>query len=137
MRLGLGAILSLLMLLCATAPSARAGCSTHSLALRTQEAAKTHALDPLLLSGTALPLHEGLPPSRPTPCSGAFCSGNPAVPLSTAPPGMPESDGHWALSLSSPVLADFGSLARSGENARLAPVNQPCSIFHPPRRPTT
>jgi hypothetical protein len=135
-RLRLGVILSLPMLLCAAAPSARAGCANHYLAVRTQQVAETHALDPLLLSRSALPSREGLPPARPTPCSGAFCSGNPAVPPSTAPLSLPEGDGHWAISLFPPAVADPGSLARPGEDARLAPVNQPSSVFHPPRRPT-
>jgi hypothetical protein len=139
-RLRLGAILSLLMLLCAPASSARAGCADHYLTMRTQAAAEAFALDPLILSGSDLPPHE-LPPLRPTPCSGALCSGNPAIPLSTASSGMTEGDGDWAISLSSRLLADPGSIVRSVEDVRLVPVNHPSLIFHPPRRlsprPTT
>ena len=135
MPLRLGAILSLLMLLCAPAPAARAGCSAYYLHARTQAAAETFALDPLILSGSVLPPHDETPPSRPTPCSGALCSGNPAVPLSTVPPVMTEGDGDWAISLRPPVLADPGSIARPAEDARLVPVDHPSSIFHPPRRP--
>jgi hypothetical protein len=134
--LRLGAILSFLMLLCAPAPAARAGCSAHYLTPRTQAAAVTFALDPLILSGSVLSSHDETPPSRPTPCSGALCSGNPAVPLSTVPPMMTEDDGDWAISLRPPVLADPGSIARPAEDAHLVPVDHPSSIFHPPRRPS-
>jgi hypothetical protein len=134
-RLRLGAILSLLILLCAPPPSTRAGCATHYLTLRTQAAAETFALDPLILSGSVLPPHDELPPLRPTPCSGALCSGNPAIPLSTASSGMTEGDGDRAISLRPPLLADPGSIVRSVEDVRLVLVNHPSSIFHPPRRP--
>jgi hypothetical protein len=134
--LRVGAILSLLMLLCAPAPAARAACSAHHVTSRTQAAAETFALDPLILSGSVRPPHDETPPSRPTPCSGALCSGNPAVPLSTVPPVMPEGHGEWAISLRPPVLAEPGSIARPAEDARLVPVDHPSSIFHPPRRPS-
>ena len=136
MPLRLGAILSLLMLLCAPAPAARAGCSAHYLTSLTQAATETLALDPLILSGSVLPPQDETPPSRPTPCSGALCSGNPAVPLSTVPPVMPVDDGDWVFSLRPPVLADPESIARPAEDERLVPVDHPCSIYHPPRRPS-
>ncbi len=134
MRLRLGAILSLLMLLCALAPSTRAGCSDHYLSMQAQAAAEAFALDPLILSGSELPLHDELPPLRPTPCSGALCSGNPAIPLSTASSGMTEGDGDWAISLRVSLIAHPGSIVRSVEDVRLVPVNHPSLIFHPPRR---
>lgn len=132
-RLRLGAILSLLMLLCAPASSARAGCSAHYVTSRTHVAAETTVLDPLILSGSVLPPGEQTPPVRPTPCSGALCSGNPAVPLSSAPPVMTQGHGDWAISLVAPVLADPGSVARPVEDARLVRSNNSPSIFHPPR----
>lgn len=136
MPLGLGATLSLLMLLCAPAPAAQAGCSAHYLSAQTQAAAETFALDPLILGGSVLPPHGETPPARPVPCSGALCSGNPAVPLSTVPPVMPDGDGHWALALFTPVLADPGSIARPDRSTRLIPIDHPSSIFHPPRLPS-
>jgi hypothetical protein len=139
--LRLGAILPLLILLCAPAPAARAGCSVHDLTSRTQAAAETFALDPLIQSGSVLLPNDETPPSRPTPCSGALCSGNPAVPLSTVPPVMTKGDGDRAISVRPPVPADPGSVARPAEDGRLVPVDHPSSIFHPPRhanpRPTT
>ena len=104
--LRLGAILSLLMLLVAPAPAARAGCSAHYLTSRTQAPAEAIALDRLILNGSVLPPHNETLPSRPTPCSGALCSGNPAIPLSTGSSVMTEGDGDWAISLRSPLLAD-------------------------------
>jgi hypothetical protein len=140
-RLRLGAILSLLMLLCAPAPSTRAGCVPYYLTSRTHAAAETFALDPLILRGSVLPPHDELPPLRPKPCSGALCSGNPAIPLSPASSVMTEGDGDWAISLDPPLLADPGSIVRSVEDVRLVAANHPSSIFHPPRRlsprPTT
>jgi hypothetical protein len=135
-RLRLGAILSLLMLLCALAPSTQAGCADHYLTLRSQAAAETFALDPLILSGSMLTPHDELPPLRPTPCSGALCSGNPAIPLSPASSVMAEGDGERAISLHPPLLADPGPIVRSVEDVRLVPVRHHSSIFHPPRRPS-
>jgi hypothetical protein len=134
--LRLGAILSLLMLLCAPAPAARAGCSTQSITSSMQASPEIFALDPLILGGSVLPPHDEIPPSRPTRCSGALCSGNPAVPPPTVPPVMPEGDGDRAIALRPPVLAEPGSIARPAEDARLVPVDHPSSIFHPPRRPS-
>jgi hypothetical protein len=136
----LGAILSLLMLFCAPAPAVRAGCSAHYATSRTQSSVDAFAIDPLILSGSVLPFHDETPPTRPKPCSGALCSGNPAVPSPTVPPVTPKGDGDWAISLRPPVLAEAGSIAWPAEDARLVPVDHPSSIFHPPRpspRPTT
>jgi hypothetical protein len=49
---------------------------------------------------------------------------------------LPEGDGDWALSVRLPALADPGSIARQAEDARVAPVGYPSSVFHPPRRST-
>jgi hypothetical protein len=135
-RLRLGAILSLLMLLCAPASSARAGCSASHLAPRAQAAAETYGLAPLFLGGSATPDQDETPPSRPAPCSGALCSGNPGVPPSTAPLSVVGVGSDWAIPLRLTVLADPGSLIRAREDAGLIPVNQPSSVFHPPRRPS-
>lgn len=132
--LKLRAILSLIVLLCAPASVARAGCSAHYVTSRTQVHAETLALDSLILSGSVLPARDEIPQPRPTPCSGALCSGNPSVPLSTVPPVMTQGD--WAISFRSPVLADPRSIARAPEDERLVRVNLPSSIFHPPRHPS-
>jgi hypothetical protein len=137
--LRLGAILSLLMLLMllsAPIPAARAGCSGHYLTSRTQAVAEKLALGSLVLGESGLPAQGERSPSRPTPCSGALCSGNPAVPLSTVPVVTPQGDGDWAISVRRPVLADPGSIGRLAEDALFVPVDNPSSIFHPPRRPT-
>lgn len=142
MRLRPGAILSLLVLLCAPAPSARAGCSAHYLTPQAQTAARLLAFDSLLLSGSMLPSDgDGeRPPSWPKPCSGAFCSGNPAAPFSAAPSVIAEGDGDWAISGRPALLVDPKLIVRLIEDAELAPVDHPSAIFHPPRprrpRPT-
>ena len=131
-HLRLGAILSLLMLLCAPVPAARAGCSAHYVSSWMQATVESFALDPLILSGSVLPPRDETPPSRPTPCSGALYSGNPAVPLSTVPPVMTEGDGDWAISLRRPVLAEPGSIALPAGDAPLSPSSiLPRSSIHP------
>jgi hypothetical protein len=132
-RLRLGATLSLLVILCAPASSARAGCSAHYVTSRTQAVAESFALDPLILSDSVRPVQNRAPAAPPAPCSGALCSGTPAVPVSAVPPSMPESDTGWAISIRPVVLAGPGSIGRSADDARLVPLNHPSSIFHPPR----
>jgi hypothetical protein len=129
------AILSLFVLLCAPVPSARAGCSAHYVTSNTQADAEAFALDPLPLSGPGLAPRENRPPTRPRPCSGALCSGNPLVPVSNAPSVVTQGDSHWAIPVVLPALANPGSMARPARDAQLVPVNDPAAIFHPPRHP--
>ena len=95
---------------------------------------ETLALDPLILSGPVLPPRDDTPPSRPVPCSGALCSGYPAVPPLTGPPIMPDGDGDWAIPISPPARDNPGSIARPDEEPCLVLADHPSSIFHPPRR---
>ncbi len=111
MPLRLGAILSLLMLLCVPAPpgpSRPVGKLPHFA-----DASRRGDIRP----GPTDPERVGAPtPRRDTAVAADALRrallGNPAVPLSTVPPVMTEGDGDWAISLHPPVLAEPGSIAR-------------------------
>ncbi|WP_148592075.1 hypothetical protein [Aquisphaera giovannonii] len=132
--LRLGATLSLLLLLCAASPPARAGCSARYLTMPPR-AAGPALLDRLSTADAAPPAHGERSPSRPSPCSGAFCSGSPATPPTTLPSVMTEGESYRAITACTSVLPDPGSILRRADDARLAPIHEPDSIFHPPRRP--
>lgn len=83
-----------------------------------------------LAGGTAEVPHDG--PSRPRPCSGAFCSGNPAPPLSSAPSQPPE-DSQWAIHVIGAEAAVRGSLPAAPDQKPLRSAELVSSIFHPPR----
>ncbi len=111
----------------------RAGCSAHYVKDRLNTPGRLYRVDLLNLGG-AVPAPSGRAPlDRPAPCSGAFCSGNPAIPV-PAVPSIPSLT-HREL-----AIPDSLRLAANGESFRrllahepLRPVVFPCSIFHPPR----
>lgn len=118
------------------APSAaRAGCAGHYVKSRIAAVVASGRPELLDLTG-ALPTPQGeTPRERPTPCSGAFCSGNPATPFPPPPSVPPPVSGQWAHTASLVPLADPGSSAYPAVEARFRPVGRLCSIFHPPRNP--
>ncbi len=73
-----GTLIALAVLLCAWPSQAKAGCSHYVVA-------KTHAVQLTQLLDSFERLDESRlsteAPARPQPCSGAFCSGKPAVPV--------------------------------------------------------
>src|SRR3954470_549076 len=80
-----GTLIAFLALAVVWTPSARAGCGPHGLTSRSgayRELTRLQLLD-LAAGGPDSP-HE-MPPRAPVPCSGAFCSGNPAAPVSADP----------------------------------------------------
>jgi hypothetical protein len=127
-----GAILTLLVLGIFTPSAAKAGCSAHYLASTPQPGIP---LELLSLAG-ALPTPEDESPrERPTPCSGALCSGNPA-PLPTTMPSVPPPGGsQWAVPVASSSPACPGAFARFPHQAIFRPVDRADAIFHPPRVP--
>jgi hypothetical protein len=129
----LGAILSLLILGAVLPAEARAGCSDHYVSSRSRSDAELAHLELLGRSGAIPSPWDGSPHQRPTPCSGALCSGNPAPPPSTAPSVLPMGAGQWAIPASPVAVAAPGSLACPPADAGLRPVDRSCSIFHPPR----
>ncbi len=113
--------------------AARAGCAGHYGDSRSPANGGVAHLELLGLTG-ALPVPaEGMPGDRPKPCSGALCSGNPAPPLSTIPSVPRSSGGQWALPALLGTLVDTAVSRRQPADTDFRPVDQSCSIFHPPR----
>lgn len=83
------------------------------------------------LSGMT-PLPEPAVPSRPTPCSGAMCSGLPAVPSSSASP-EPQTVGFWAILTAPDGLATLESVDSPFDEETPSLAHSGCSVFHPPR----
>jgi hypothetical protein len=122
-----GALFALLMLGIVSPSAARAGCSSR------HGGGTTLGLE-LLASAAAFPDDPGeTPHERPTPCSGAFCSGNPAPPFSAVPASSPSATGQWAIAAFPFTVAGPGSSAYPPIDARLRPVDLAGSVFHPPR----
>jgi len=117
-----------------TLPStARAGCAGHYVSSRLAWNGEGAHLELLNLTGAIPAPGEGMPANQPNPCSGALCSGNPAPPSSTMPSIPPSSGGQWALPAFLGTLVDAGVLRRLPAGTDARPVDQSCSIFHPPR----
>ena len=127
-----GAIFSLLTLGVALPSAARAGCTGHFVTWRSQPVGAPADLAFLDIGGT-VPTPDDAPPERPTPCSGALCSGNPATPLSATPTVPPPGLGQWALTVTPVSLSGPESVACAPEDADLRPAIGLCSVFHPPR----
>jgi hypothetical protein len=112
------------------APSSVEGSCSHLVTSRT---------DPGRLSQIESLVHDlagesaGIPnPLPPRPCSGALCTGQPAVPA--VPAGF--FDGRidtWAWHASVPVLALIGDSFLFAETNELQPIRQSLDVFHPPR----
>lgn len=128
-----GAILSLLTLGTVLPSAARAGCSAHYVTSQARPGGELAHLELLSAYGAVPTPQDEMPRERPTPCSGALCSGNPAPPLSTLPPAPHPGAGQWAIAAFPIPLSDLGSLPCPPAGASLRPVDRACSIFHPPR----
>ncbi|MFO0910872.1 MAG: hypothetical protein U0794_21445 [Isosphaeraceae bacterium] len=127
-----GACFALLTVVVVWSQPARAGCSAHYLR-QAETVGALRKLEVLTLAGTATPAPVEAPRERPAPCTGAFCSGQPAPPLSTPPLAPPPWTGHWALLLSCP---GNGGCRRVRDRRRSTPaVVLTGSLFRPPRTP--
>jgi hypothetical protein len=129
-RFGTGALLLLLVHGFSATGSAWAGCN-HLVTSRTDPWRLSSRFEPLILDliGRSQPLP--LPP-RPRPCSGTWCSGQPAAP--SVPVGV--MDGRldsWAWCTEMPCLVPTGHSFLSDESAALRPLQQGSAVFHPPR----
>jgi hypothetical protein len=124
---GKGAIaLSVLYALCVPG-FVQAGCN-HVVASRA-DSARLAAISRLSLD---LAAHPDKPPTPLRPCSGAFCTGQPATP--TAPAGALDTPiDSWAWSLWDPRIASAESSFWPIKQAARRPVRTGRSIFHPPR----
>jgi hypothetical protein len=121
-----GAVITLLALVLLAPPVAKGGCS-HLVTSRTDPG----RLSPLIgdLSGRS----EGIPvPSRPRPCSGAFCSQQPAAPAVPAI-GLDQRLDSWPWCPILPTLASARPSFLSAGTIALCPVQRAGEVFHPPR----
>ena len=128
-----GALLALLTWGVVAPASARAGCSSDRVRHGPQPGGADAGLELLSLAGTAPAGHGEGPRERPTPCSGALCSGNPATPFSVPSPAPPPWTGHWALPAFLAPVTGPASYACPPVPPRLSPVDLACPIFRPPR----
>jgi hypothetical protein len=131
-RLGTGAIL-LLLVHGLTAPgSAWAGCN-HLDASRTDPGRLPSIFD-ALLDDLAAPANGNPTRQPPRPCSGAFCSGQPAT------PAVPLGAVDWVVDSWACCASESGTLSRpcsffaAGSSAP-RPILRVSGIFHPPRLP--
>jgi hypothetical protein len=128
-----GALLTLLAAGLLLPSSARAGCINPHVTSRSHGPHGISDLIPLGRSGgMSIPMGD-MPLDRPAPCSGALCSGNPAVPISTIPPVSPRFGDEWAISILAIVSPGPGTFVGKSRGGRLHSVDDPTSVFHPPR----
>jgi hypothetical protein len=128
----------MLLITVVAAPSpAWASCTNPHVGSRLERPRATAHLSWLEAAGAlSMPLDQA-PPSRPAPCTGAFCSGNPAPPLSTLPPVPPQSGEEWAISVIAIISEGPGASAGLTAAPSLQPRLDHTSIFHPPRPQVT
>ena len=129
-----GAALVLLALGVLVPRSAEASCShlAISAAQRSLVGSDLGVIDRVELVGN---FAENAPleaPSEHKPCSGAFCSGQPGVPLSTVISDTPPSDS-WAIVVAPQyVLLPDGNIIQHDDD-EIRPIHEGAAIFHPPR----
>jgi hypothetical protein len=120
-----------LLALALLAPSvAKAGCS-HLVTSRNDPGRLASLVESLMrdLAGPSDPLPTS--PSRPR-CSGAWCSGQPAIP--PVPPGTFEGRlGSWAWCASSPAEVSTAPHSLVVETHVVVPLRRGNEVFHPPR----
>jgi hypothetical protein len=128
-RLGNGVFMLLAVIVSSAPVSVWAGCS-HLVASRTEARRLPSLIDPLMddLSGRADPLQA---PQRP--CTGAWCSGQPATP--TVPAGVFDWGlGSWAWWTSNSGTDSTSSSSTTVEIRLFHPLYCGNAVFHPPRR---
>ncbi len=118
--------------------SAQGACSSHDVTARVQPSRAVIDLE-LLSSAGALPrshseADRNLPGRRPIPipCSGAFCSGNPAPAAPSVDTGLSLSDDPWAIAASGTMLVTPDSAPFPLPDAIRRPDEPARSIFRPP-----
>jgi hypothetical protein len=130
-----GVLITALALISIAPEPAYGGCS-HNVRARAQRSARAPIV---VLGDTSLTWRETserpLPPvrSRAPTCTGAFCSGQPAPPLSPSAVD-PQGIGLWAmLSISTEVAAPEPVFSPPDETIIL-PTSLGTAVYHPPRR---
>jgi hypothetical protein len=109
-----------------------AGCATGHASGRSAATYRA-VLEMLDADGGFLDPRGPAPADLPRPCTGAFCSGLPAVPFSTLPQAAPGGFDEWAITVSPILLTDSGMIIRLQSEPEPRAVHQADPIFHPPR----
>jgi hypothetical protein len=111
-------------------PIAEAGCS-HIVTSRADRHESSAVAESLMhiLAASSDPLPE---PSRPRPCSGAFCTGEPAVPAVPAKVFDGARDSSAVLT-AVPGLVVSGDSFLPAEKGTVDPTRRSIAVFHPPR----
>ena len=125
-----GTALAILALGVIAPPGVEGGCS-HLVTSRTDRHGSSALTESLLydLAAPSVPLPI---PSGPRPCSGAFCSGQPAVPA--VPAGV--TDGRivsWAWCSGMPSPTSNGTSFLSEETSDPQTIHRLIAVFRPPR----
>jgi hypothetical protein len=115
-------------------PAAQAGCS-HTVTSRTNSGQipfQTAALILDLSEGLARPSESLSIPPLPRPCSGAWCSRQPAAPA--VPAGVLDGPlSSWAWCASVPGLTPPDPFSLASETSSIRTVRRGNAVFHPPR----
>jgi hypothetical protein len=127
-----GALFAFLGWLVVVPVAAEAGCTSHDRPLISLPDGSAIDLLRLDRAGQLAAADLTEKPRVPKPCSGAMCSGRPAIPVSPAPPQFLRI-GLWvildlALSVAAPEEIDSRE-----DQSRICPIRFSLSIFHPPR----
>jgi hypothetical protein len=112
---------------------ALAGCSPYVITGNTHVGMLSSRLDVPHLTDAASAQTAAKHPLPSRPCSGALCSGKPAVPV-PLPIVSPETRGeHWGELLSAPTAPQVEGRWRERAETLLQPIVEGPSIDHPPR----
>jgi hypothetical protein len=127
---GTAAFLTLAALTVFAPTSAEAGCKSHRATLTGRPAFA--GLSELWDVGAASDPATPVPVDAPAPCTGAFCSGSPAVPV--APVVAPiVGHGQWAILVVRPDARELSSEPLPYDESEFLPSHCGLSVFHPPR----
>jgi hypothetical protein len=130
------ALLALLLGSLVAPSESRAGCS-HRLMTRSLAALDSTQLRYFAPDGSFVALDHGQP-AKPSdghaPCSGAFCSGRPAIPIPPAP-SITLEHATWAWFRAFAPAAGPHSVAITTVTPPHHPILIGSGVFHPPRRP--
>ncbi|MGE3817971.1 MAG: hypothetical protein AB7I30_00910 [Isosphaeraceae bacterium] len=132
-RLRFSVLLALLTLGLLSPSVARAGCFNHYVTYRTLQADATARLEALSVDRTAADASRDAPNPRKAPCTGAFCSGNPATPVSANPSIAQRLPDPGVIPGFAPALTRSGGFTFSPEAVSPRPIDRSLAIFHPPR----
>jgi hypothetical protein len=122
--------LSFLAVLVIAPPRVEGACS-HLVTSPTDRASLSNLIT-LSISNLKGQLEQNPVPARPRPCSGAFCSGQPAAPM--IPPGwFAERIDPWSRSAIAPAPSSPFSSYRAVMRTVLRSIHRTNAVFHPPR----